>query len=218
VSTTDEPVSPCFRTIGVWGDQSCTELETHVHCLRCPVFEAAARGLFDRPPPASYTLDWTRVLAEVPAEVAQRGTSHLVFRVGTEWLALPSRLCVEVTPHRGAHPLAHRKSPAFEGIVNVRGQLLLACSLRALLGVPDATSSAARALLLVVALSGGRFALVIDEVGVVRRVTDAETRALPATLSAAVAHHVHAIVEEDERLIGLIDPGALERALERCVA
>jgi chemotaxis-related protein WspD len=210
--------SPCFRVIGVWGDRSCPELATHVHCLRCPVFETAARDLFDRPAPADYREEWTRVLALEPTRVASDGDSHLVFRVGTEWLALPTKACVEVTSHHGAHALAHRKSPAFEGIVNVRGQLLLACSLRTLLGIPDAPSVAARALLLVADIDGGRWALVIDEVSTVRRIAARDTREVPATLEAAIAHHVRAIVEEGERTIGILDPNSLSSSLARCVA
>jgi chemotaxis-related protein WspD len=208
----------CFRTIGVWGDRSCPELTTHVHCLRCPVFGRVARDLFDRPPPPGYREEWTRVLLADDQERLREGASHLVFRVGTEWLALPAAACVEVTAHNGAHPLAHRKSAAFEGIVNVRGQLLLACSLRTLLGIPDAGEAASRSLLLVADLEGGRWALVIDEVASVVRIAERETREVPSTLDAAVAHHVRCMLDDGERVTGLLDAHALAASLARCVA
>lgn len=210
--------APCHRRIGVHGDRSCPELATYVHCVRCPVFEASARDLFDRPPPQGYRDAWTRVLVAPPEPVAARGESFLVLRAGREWLALPTRVCVEVAPYTGAHPLAHRRSAVFEGIVNVRGQLLLACALRTALGVADAPSAKQGALLLVAELEGSRWGLVIDEVAIVRRITDRERREVPATLASAVAHHVHAIVEEGEVKIGLLDPARLAHTLTRSVA
>lgn len=218
MSSAAPEAEPCFRTIGVWGDRSCPELTAHVHCLRCPVFARSARDLFDRPPPADYREEWTRVLGQRDAAVLEGGVSHLVFRVGAEWLALPTRGCVEVTSHHGAHPLAHRRGAAFEGIVNVRGQLLLACSLRTLLGIPDAQGGTARALLLVVELAGERWALVIDEVAAVLRVSERSTREVPSTLEAAMAHHVRVIVDDGARTIGLLDEASLSASLTRCVA
>ena len=37
-------VGDCWNTIGVSGDRSCPELNTHIHCRSCPVFAAAARA------------------------------------------------------------------------------------------------------------------------------------------------------------------------------
>ena len=34
----------CWNKIGVSGDLSCPELNTHIHCRNCPVFAAAARA------------------------------------------------------------------------------------------------------------------------------------------------------------------------------
>ena len=41
----------CWNRIGVRGDSSCERLVEYVRCLNCPVFEAAAAKLLERPIP-----------------------------------------------------------------------------------------------------------------------------------------------------------------------
>ncbi len=56
--------SSCWNEIGIRGDQSCPELVTAIHCRNCSVFAAAARNFLDRPAPAGYLAEWTRLLDE----------------------------------------------------------------------------------------------------------------------------------------------------------
>ena len=63
------PVRPsvdddCWNRIGVYGDRSCPELSTFVHCRNCPVFAAAARSLLRPPRPEGYLAEWVRWLAD----------------------------------------------------------------------------------------------------------------------------------------------------------
>src|SRR5262249_44285713 len=64
-SASDRPgAGDCWTTIGVSGDRSCPELNTHIHCRNCPVFAEAARGFFDRRAPEGYLANWSQWLAE----------------------------------------------------------------------------------------------------------------------------------------------------------
>lgn len=208
----------CFASIGVYGDRSCQELAVHVHCLRCPVFAQTARELFDRPAPADYRSEWAERLAVPEAPPLGPSSTYLTFRVGSEWLGIASASCVEVTEARRAFPLAHRTGGAFEGLVNVRGQVVLAVALRALLDIPAEDAAGARARLVVVEDAGGRFCLRVDEVDGVRRFPDADVLPPPATLSRALTPHVSGVVHDGERLVGLMDGPTLFAALARCVA
>ena len=58
------PDAECWNRIGIGGDRSCPELETHIHCRNCPVHAQAARAFFDRPAPEGYLADWTELLAQ----------------------------------------------------------------------------------------------------------------------------------------------------------
>src|SRR5262245_44684534 len=129
------PIDDCWNRIGVAGDRSCAELNTHIHCRNCPVFSRAARSFFDRPAPSGYLTDWTRLLAEPAAPTDSDEVSLVIFRLHGEWLALGTRVVAEVTPTRPIQRIPHRSGQVLAGLVNLRGQLQLCVTLHGLLGV-----------------------------------------------------------------------------------
>ena len=145
--------SDCWNRIGTGGDRSCPELEEYIHCRNCPVFASAARIFFNRPAPQHYLDEWTQWLAASSETVnleAGAGTafsdrdliSVLIFRLGREWMALPTQTIAEVTLPRPVHRIPHRSNAILIGLVNLRGQLQLCISLHGLLGLesPQAAS------------------------------------------------------------------------------
>ena len=209
---------PCFARVGVHGDRSCVTLVEVVHCLRCPVFAETAHDLFDRPPPPGYRHEWTERLAAPPDAKVREATSYVTIRIGTEWLALRSSMCIEVTESRRAYPLPHRTGGAFQGPVNVRGQSLLAVALGTLLDVRSVEGKGGRARLVVVEGPDGRYAVRVDEVDGVRRFAVADVLDPPTTLSHALTAHVRGVVRDGDRLVGLIDGPTLLSTLARCVS
>lgn len=209
------PQPECWRTIGISGDQSCPELATYIHCRNCPVLAEAARTFFDRNAPAGYLDAWREILEEPAAAAETESTSVLVFRLGTEWFALPAAVLVEVTTPRPLHRIPHRGGGGLAGLVNIRGQLQLCMSLHALLGLSGgpqpaaatATESAARFLVVERTGEAGveRWVLGVDEVAGVHRVTRAAIRAVPSTVSQAQARCSTALFEWQERTVGLLD-------------
>jgi chemotaxis-related protein WspD len=89
-----EARNDCWNQIGVAGDGTCPELEKVIHCRNCPVYSAGGRHLPEREPPEDYLREWTRALAEEKDEDKAADTlSVLIFRLGQEWLALPTHVC-----------------------------------------------------------------------------------------------------------------------------
>jgi chemotaxis-related protein WspD len=211
------PMPECWRRIGVSGDRTCPELEAFIHCRNCPVLAEAARSFFDRGPPAGYLEDWRTILEEPSTPPAADATSVLVFRLGGEWLALPTAVVVEVTPVRTLHRLPHRAGGPLAGIVNIRGQLQLCASLHTLLGLAPAAggpgsaapAGGAAARLLVVERPGGgaadRWALGVDEVAGVHRVSAGALRAVPSTVGHAGGRLSAALFEWQDRTVALLD-------------
>lgn len=160
-----QPLDDCWNRIGVRGDKSCPKLTEHVHCRNCPVYAAAAIRLLDR-----YTLQ--RDAADtLPAPVASEATrSLLVFRLGEEWLALASRILVEVAPLAPVHALPHPRGRVLLGVANVRGALVACLSLAELLGLDGAAATAVAAggraapRMLVLDAAGGKLLVPVDEV------------------------------------------------------
>jgi chemotaxis-related protein WspD len=133
----------CWNYIGVRGDRSCPTLETVVHCQNCAVYSQAGRGLLNRPAPDDYLAEWTALLArDRTPETETKTLSVALFRLGDEWLALPSEVLRQVVPPSPMHSLPHRRDQVLRGLVNVRGQLLLCVALSELLGLATVPTGA----------------------------------------------------------------------------
>jgi len=168
-------------------------------------------------------------LAKTPGMPGHTATvSALVFRLGAEWLALPTSTLAEVATMRAIHTLP-RRSGVVTGVCNIRGRLLACISLPVLLGlstqapavatpVPSATSAAsARAPRLLILNSTPRAVVVpVDEVEGIHAYDADALGPVPATLGAE--RYTSAIARQGERTIGVLDGERLLRAIDRSLA
>ncbi len=210
----------CWNRIGVRGDSSCERLEEYVRCLNCPVFETAAAKLLERPIPL---VDLSRHDLRAPTQVASQGAteSFLVFRIGDEWLALPTPIFKRIVQTRPIHTLPHRQHRAVLGVVNVQGELLVCLSLAHLLGfepgttAPDDKARHELPRLLVISREEEHAVFPVDQVDGVHRITLSTFRPPPATLSLAAAAHTRAVAPWHGVTVGLLDADALFDTLNR---
>ena len=238
--TDDESVSEnrpldCWRVIGVGGDRSCPELETYIHCRNCPVMANAAEAFFNRAPPDGYLDEWRRVLETTSENTESSGLSVLVFRLADEWFSLAAESLTEVTPLRKIHTIPHRSNSVFAGMVNVRGQLLLCCSLHGLLGLrqidplvlkqrktldqksddnrsiqlSDDAAILAPERLLVTSLTTSRvtrrWTFPVNEVAGVHRISEEELRDVPSTVGKPGQRFSSALFSWNSRTVSLLD-------------
>ena len=144
------------------------------------------------------------------------------FRVGDERLALPLRLLQEVTPPFGIHSVPERSNGCFLGLVNIRGEILLAASLRPLLGLPAASegrdSHPGNARMAVTAPGEEQWVIAIDEVLGIHLCT-AEERRPPAVVHSGAEALTDALFAWKGHQVALLDGprllGSLRRQLER---
>lgn len=210
----------CWNRIGVAGDRSCEQLQQHVHCRNCPVFSQAASRFLDREIASEQIAEWTRLVAR-PAVLRERDTrSVVIFRLGPEWLALPTSVVAEVASPRPLHALPHRRSPVLLGVVNLHGALVSCISLGLLL-VIDVTVQPRTDLgqlvhprLLVLQHGRARLAVPVDEVQAVHRFHPRDVRPLPSTVSGAAAVHTRGVLAYLDRSVGLLDDESLFSALD----
>ena len=217
------PIQDCWKRIGVQGDKSCPELPRYVHCRNCPTQEQAARALLDREPPAGYVEEWTRLLAQPKPAPSRTSEAAVVFQIGAEWLALRARCWVEVVTLRPIRRLPHRASPVLAGLVSVRGEILLCCSLLDLLGLkrPDASNASPRKgtpRLMVARKERAKLAFPADHVLGLHRFAPDAVEAIPATNAHAVPRFCQGLLSLDDRQAGLLDDDLLFRALARELA
>src|SRR5471032_2413269 len=129
-----QDMNDCWNRIGVAGDQSCEKLTQFIHCRNCDVYASAAQGNLQRPVDAGYRRQWAEHFRQPLASGDKLDSSVLVFRIGREWLALPTTLFVSVAPQAKQHKLPHRNERGLAGIVNVGGTLYPCMALADLLG------------------------------------------------------------------------------------
>jgi len=211
------PVYDCWSTIGVSGNGTCRELQKFIHCRNCPVYSAAGLQLLDRPLTPEYRRERTGHYAEAKTLTQAARTSLVIFRIGAEWLALPTPAFQEVAERRFMHTLPQRRHSVALGLVNIRGELLICASLARLLGLePETPRDKSRAIhdrLLVINWDGHRLAFPVDEVHGIHRFHRDEMKEPPATISKSALTYTQGVFTWRERSVGFLNADSLFSAL-----
>ena len=213
-------LSHCWNTIGVRGDGSCSELTRHLHCHNCPVFSSAAQSLLDRDAPADYVESSTGHFAQPRAAVQRSSQSILIFRIGPEWLALPTSVVSEVAHVRKVHSLPHRRTH-IEGVANVHGELLVCVSLGRMLGIADADHASptpAQSCLLVVQHEGVRAVCAVDQVHGIHHLQTRQLQDVPATVGKSASTYTKKVLPWQEHSVGILNEQVLFIAMKRSFA
>jgi chemotaxis-related protein WspD len=209
----------CWNRIGVEGNQTCRELPQYIHCHNCPVYSAAAVQFLDRPVTPDYRREWTEHYAAEQRIAAPAKISAVIFRLGTEWLAMPTQAFQEIAERRALHSLPHRRSGVVIGIVNVRGELIICAALDRLLGLESGTRpKRLRAVfdrLLVADWAGQRFAFPVEEVHGVHRFHQQDLREPPATIARSGINCAVGVFPWRKFTVGFLDADTLFASLNR---
>jgi chemotaxis-related protein WspD len=213
-------IDDCWNRIGVSGDQSCDKLAQHVHCRNCDVYSGAAQRNLQRPVDAGYRDEWASHFRQPARRREENDLSALVFRVGREWLALPTAAVGSVAPLAPGHRLPHRASAGLLGIVSVGGKLTPMMSLGALLGIDEegATATAGRhvfARLLVMQWEGRSFALPVADLHGIERYAQAGLAAPAATINKGLDRFLAGVMTAGELRVGVLDEALIGHQLTR---
>ena len=210
----------CWNKIGVKGDRSCPELPKYVHCRNCPVYSAGAAALLDADVPADYLAERTGHFAQPKPSEEIDARSVVIFRVASEWLALPTSVVTEVANLLPVHSLPHRRDGVVLGIASVRGELLVCVSLGQVVGVeaPDVANrerSTVYRRLLVIRRDDVRVVCPVDEVHGIHRFHPRDLRDVPTTVAKAAITYSTALLPWCQRSVGVLDDQLLFYTLKR---
>ncbi|XHR27423.1 MAG: chemotaxis protein CheW [Chthoniobacteraceae bacterium] len=222
-------VDDCWNRIGVFGNKSCKELPIHIRCLNCETFHGAAARLLDRRAPEGYRESWTERVAHARAPKLAGTRSIVIFRVGAEWLALPTACFLEVAQLRPIHSLPHRSGALVRGLTVIRGELVTCISLAHLLGVNVANAPEAEPVkaakgrnayerLLVVGREGERVVFAVDEVHSGVRYHPNDLKPIPSTVSQSTYSYTQGLLEWEGHSVGVLDDSLLFYTLGRQLA
>jgi len=215
-ATSSLRVDSCWKHEGIWGDRTCAQLVRYTHCRNCHVFGEAAAELLERPLPRGYREEWAARLAQPARGRREQGEeSAVIFRLGDEWLGLRTALFLEVVGRRPVHTVPHREGGILEGVVNIRGELLICISLARLFGIEGAVSGGTGGMrrLLVASHNGERLVFPADEVYAGCRYSRRDVGPIPATLALSAAPFTAGILRWNGRSVGLLEEGVLFKAI-----
>lgn len=219
--TTDvQTIQDCWNRIGVSGDHSCEKLERHIHCRNCEVYGDAAQRNLQRPVDAGYRQEWASHFRQGGEAGEQLDSSCLVFRVGREWLSLPTTVFVSVAPQATPHRLPHRNARGLAGIVNIGGKLYPCMSLVALLGIDDSEQLAARgrhtfARLLLMQWEEQAYALPVADLHGIVRYASGTVQAPAATINKGLSRYLSGVLAHQDMHIGCLDAALIGYQLAR---
>ena len=181
--------------------------------------DAGALRLLDRESPEDYIREWTERIAQEKQTVETGTVSVAIFRIGVEWLALPTGIFQEVAEQCPVHTLPHRTGSAVAGLVNVRGELLVCVSLGKVLGLADESGATTKARifkrLLVANRDGNRLAFPVDEVFGLHRYHPRELNAAPATLAQGKVSYTIGMLPWRDKTVGCLDDELLFYTLHK---
>jgi len=220
----DEPIKNCWSTIGVWGSEKekCPRLDDVLHCRNCDVYSSAGRSLLMRAIPEDYQEYWTSLLAKEKPSQSHDSLSIVVFRLGDEWLGLPTKMIKEISEMRPVHGIPNSKSAVVKGLVNVRGELKLWVSMGILLsvdkGCQDSIMASRKSFLerlVIFVKDGEQFVFPVSEIIGTHRIWTENIREVPATAANSIYSHLAGLFELEGRHVGLLDHELLFNSLQR---
>ena len=213
----------CWNETGVWGDRSCPELRQYGHCRDCAVFSREGRALLIREPPQNYLSDWVSLLAQEREPVSRDEKTIQIFRLMSEWLALPAHCWVEVLAVRPVRHIPHRSSQILLGLVSVRGEIHLCVSLANLLGIEkeegleDTGSRMASRRFCIVKRDNISWVFPADEVHGLISYSEKDVGGVPSTVAKSFQKYTRGLLNIDGKKVGLLDETPVFDALSRSV-
>jgi chemotaxis-related protein WspD len=223
LSLTHATLSDCWNKIGVRGDSSCPELKQYIHCRNCKVYSSAAVELLDAQLPPDYRVRAALEIARATAPAAFDTHSVVVFRLGSEWLALPTAVLKEIVSLRPIHSMPHRRDGMLLGVANIRGELLACFSLTKILGLVPSTdlkplNTRVSGRLLVIERDASRAVCPVDEVGGIARFNPRDLTPVPATIAKASSSYTRSVLSWADKPVGLLDDELLMHTVNRNMA
>jgi chemotaxis-related protein WspD len=186
---------------------------------------ASAARLLDREVPEASLRESTAHVAAKKSVVALGTKSVVIFRIGTEWLALPTDVFQEIGDRCAVRRLPDHRGGILSGLVNIRGELLLCVALGVILELDKAAEgqqkgkSTSGERLMICKRGDAGLAFQVSEVYGLHRYHARDLRSAPATLAkAAGGVYTLGVVPWKDRMVGCLDDELLFYTLNRSLA
>jgi len=218
----NEELNDCWNRIGVAGDHSCALLERAVHCRNCEVYADAALRNLRRPVGADYKREWAEHFRTPEAGLTKLDSSAVVFRIGREWLSLPTPLFVQIAPTATPHRLPHRRARGLRGVVNVSGRLYPCMSLADLLEIDEREGESRSGRysfqrLMLVQWEQQAYAIAVAEMHGIVRYAGEDMKPPAATINKGLTRYLSGVLPFEDKQVGCLDADLVGHQLARAL-
>ena len=114
----------CWAKDGLWGDCTCSNLKSVLHCRNCKTFENIASKHLSKA-----TLPTLPNVEPIETVITEEYQAYFVFKCSNELFAIHPHFVGEVTTSVPVHRIPHRIGNTIEGISNINGELVLVVDL-----------------------------------------------------------------------------------------
>ncbi len=183
----------------------------------------AASHLFERTPAQDYIDEWTHALMEPPSLEREKGIlSVMVFRLGKEWLALPTVCFKEVISRRPIHRIPHQNNKILLGIINLNGELKLYIALDRILEIEPIPESTSRIpyqqdRMIAISKEGELWVFSVEEIEGIYNLDLALIENVPVNISKSTTAYIKGIIKIGDKSVGVLDEDLLFSSLKRSI-
>lgn len=178
-----------------------------------------ADKLLRRTAPEDYIKEWEQYIsADKEAELPSTLVPVVIFRIGDEYLALPTIAIGQITEMKPVHRIPHQRGRILKGLVNINGQLRLFVSLPNLLELGDVfkgVDAHESHSLLMIEQEGEVWVFAVTEVCGLHHCDLARLNNVPVTVAKSTANYLKGVFSWTDRSVGMLDEGLLFFSLRR---
>jgi chemotaxis-related protein WspD len=183
----------------------------------------SANVLLERISDQSYLEEWTDLLAQGMNPKDTSESSAVLFRMGSEWLALSTFVFRQVADKRQIHQIPHRQNPILLGLVNLQGQLTLCVALNRMLEIdcPEINNKPVRELIesrfIAISKDNETWVFPVSEIFGVFHYDLSKVENVPVTVAKSTANYLKGVINWNNKNVGLIDDDLIFYSLKRCL-
>ncbi|VAX00135.1 hypothetical protein MNBD_GAMMA22-1145 [hydrothermal vent metagenome] len=181
--------------------------------------------MLERPLPDGYESEWASIFSVKKNRHVIGTKSVTIFRLGKEWMALPTTAIQEITDVRSVHSIPHQKTNVLRGLVNLRGQLKICISLGQLMEIEKAerytgekTKERIYERMIAVKHNGSQYVFLVSEVSGTFHYNEQDLKPAPATLSQAAGTYTQGILSWKQHAVACLDAELIFYSMEKKLA
>ena len=178
-----------------------------------------ADKLLRRAAPEDYIREWEQYISgDKEADLPSTLIPVVIFRIGEEYLALPTIAIGQITEMKPVHRIPHQRCKILKGLVNINGQLRLFVSLANLLELGDVFKGVEMHeshTLLMIEEEGEVWVFAVSEVCGLHHCDLARLKNVPVTVSKSTANYLKGVFSWSDKNVGLLEEELLFFSLRR---